>query len=118
MLRPHTSLSTLGVWFFIRVPSPAARMITAAGPLTLTRLGSSVSAQARPVAHRRGIPPGQFTLPTLAGYRPAPSPGPACADLGTSGRRRLGSRNLPPNRGGLNAACPSTPAQAAAQGPA
>ena len=38
MLRPHSSCRTLGSCDFIRVPSPAARTITAAGRLTLTPL--------------------------------------------------------------------------------
>src|ERR1039457_3658313 len=83
IVRPHTTCSTFGVRVFIRVPSPAARMMTAAGPLPLTRLGSSVSVQARggemrPPGHRRvgprrlagGAVPRRFTLPTSAGYRP------------------------------------------------
>ena len=37
MVPPQTACRTLGVSDFIRVPSPAARMMTAAGPLTLTR---------------------------------------------------------------------------------
>src|ERR1700722_15342103 len=41
MARPHTSLSIFGMAVRILVPSPAARMMTAAGPLELTRLGSS-----------------------------------------------------------------------------
>src|SRR5271156_416955 len=80
MLRPHTWFSTFGVWFFIRVPSPAARMITAAGPLRLTRL--LVWLQAPGLAGRPGAcPPGQFTLRTLAGYRQVGRPGPAWAHL-------------------------------------
>src|SRR5271165_1608292 len=49
MARPHTSFSIFGVDVRIRVPSPAARMITVAGPLAVTRLGSSVSLQDWPV---------------------------------------------------------------------
>src|SRR6266516_4973315 len=67
MLRPHSSCRTLGSCDFIRVPSPAARTITAAGRLTLTPLrlfGYDADDQAgtgqRPVA--------RFTHPTPAGY--------------------------------------------------
>src|SRR5579859_4731993 len=42
MLRPHRLCSTLGTCDFMRVPSPAARTMTATGRGSLTRLISSV----------------------------------------------------------------------------
>ncbi len=92
--RPHTSFSIFGVLVRIRVPSPAARTMTAAGPSAVTRLGSSASICDRAVwrglvAHLSlsdlsilgvsgygvALPASaararEVTLPTWAGYRP------------------------------------------------
>src|SRR5215472_14084787 len=82
MLRPHTWFSTLGVWFFIRVPSPAARMITAAGPLRLTRL-PRVAAGTWACGAPWRMSPRAVHVRTLAGYRQVDQPGPAWHHLRT-----------------------------------
>src|ERR1700677_267271 len=48
MLRPHRGCSTFGICDFIRVPSPAARTMTATGRGALTRLISSGIARTYP----------------------------------------------------------------------
>src|SRR6266496_1916560 len=62
MVLPQITCRTFGVRVFIRVPSPAARMMTAPGPLALTRL-LGIGAGKRLEAPRR------FTFRTPAGYR-------------------------------------------------
>src|SRR5712692_5728235 len=59
MVRPHTMCSVFGVLVFIRVPSPAARMMTAAGPLALTGLlgiGAGTRLEGSPADSRSGLP--------------------------------------------------------------
>src|ERR1022692_849045 len=68
MVLPQTLCRTFGVRVFIRVPSPAARMMTAAGPLALTRLlgiGAGTRREAAPPGHvpdSRRIPPDRSRL--------------------------------------------------------
>ncbi len=78
MLRPHSGCSTFGIRDFIRVPSPAARTMTAAGRVSLTRQVSSGSADIC-VPGASGVSPtlrigdataNVFTYPSPAGYRP------------------------------------------------
>src|SRR6266581_7619244 len=59
MVLPQITCRTFGVRVFIRVPSPAARMMTAAGPLALTRLlgiGAGKRLEAPPAGSRSGLP--------------------------------------------------------------
>ena len=87
MLRPHRACSTFGICDFIRVPSPAARTMTATGRGSLTRQVSSGIAPTSAVGfrgHRLAEPPAGtvrifgfpdatanvFTHPSSAGYRP------------------------------------------------
>src|ERR1022692_3162621 len=59
MVLPQTRCRTFGVRVFIRVPSPAARMMTAAGSLALTRLlgiGAGTRRAAPPAGSRSGLP--------------------------------------------------------------
>src|ERR1700761_1663106 len=70
MLRPHNGCSTFGRVDFIRVPSPAARTMTAAGRLALTPQGSSDRCR------YDGAVTCLFTCPSLGGYRQVAEPGP------------------------------------------
>ena len=69
MLRPHSGCSTFGRVDFIRVPSPAARMMTAAGRLAVTPQGSSDRYR------YAGAVTYLFTCPSLGGYRQVAQPG-------------------------------------------
>src|ERR1700722_12747647 len=75
MLRPQRGCSTFGICDFIRVPSPAARTMTATGRGALTRLVSSGIARTYPGFTDLGNVGTQvattsvFTRPSPAGYR-------------------------------------------------
>ena len=101
--------STLGVRFFIRVPSPAARMITAAGPARLT-LGSSISLQALGLLRAAGPCPPAIHAPDPGRIPPGCRPGPACTHL--RHRSPSGPRPGPPSR----RSAPTAAAAAAAAG--
>src|SRR5262249_45812804 len=69
---PPTGCSTLGTLDFIRVPSPAARTITAAGTLALTQLLGIGAGPRRPAASPGGQD--QARIPSA----PAAPPESAC----------------------------------------
>src|SRR5579862_4628463 len=88
MVRPQTLCRTFGVRVFIRVPSPAARTMTAAGPLALTRLlglcaDTAVSVRTRLCAGTRRVAPPPVHVPD---YRRIPPAAPG----------RLGMAIMPP----------------------
>src|SRR6266567_3524789 len=92
MVLPQTTCRTFGVRVFIRVPSPAARMMTAAGPLALTRLLDIGAGKAggSPAGARSGSP--QDTARPGGPSRDLQSRGPGLAVSGGPCRCPYGDR--------------------------